>query len=568
MMSMQFLTRNLRLRVASLRGFSSATVTEKSEIADKTQNTAKQTQSKPSRSLDLFEKLKSLDHPPAGKEQTVTRSNPTRKPSSVSKFEAGKSAVSLSSSISNATTVTELLNLSENDLTRDNAMSVLTKLSVWTASSQANVKEFENDYRFLKVCRKLSSNKASTKQDVENLVQNHQQKSAELEMVLSIAGDDEASKIVETLSLPQKVKVFASLARKKTRSIEVLKTLASTISGHTGKLNLKECSDILFAMTSLNFIDEMLLCRISMDINRGLPKNLDKTAVVGSIVTSLGFLKYKEPALLDNLTEWVINKQELCRSKDLASLLLTLALVNYRPKNFDEITTKLLPKITRDDLSANEWLDYVWALSVLELHQSTHLESILRPEFLEKLTLEQELNDILPSQKMKLLNINAVAKYLTSNYDGPFLKSDSTVNNCPLGYRKSKKILIQGLLDTLKNLFTTDSYIRTEHNTKLGFVIDAECVLNKNRMPLAVESTHKDAFRVALMVLDYHDMCKGCKNDPNGYNALAFKLLAKIGYTVLQIPHTEFSTSDKVLKRVQYLDTQLKNIVNQSSKRT
>lgn len=68
------------------------------------------------------------------------------------------------------------------------------------------------------------------------------------------------------------------------------------------------------------------------------------------------------------------------------------------------------------------------------------------------------------------------------------------------------------------------------------------------------------------MVLDYHDMCKGRKDDPNGFNALAFKLLKKTGYTVLQIPHTEFSTSDKVLKRVKYLDTQLKNIVNQSSK--
>lgn len=90
---------------------------------------------------------------------------------------------------------------------------------------------------------------------------------------------------------------------------------------------------------------------------------------------------------------------------------------------------------------------------------------------MEKLLLEQGSNDALPAQKMKLLNINAVAKHLTSKYDGPFIKSESTVNNCPLGYRKSKKILVQGLLDTLKNLFTTESYIRTEHNTKLGFVI-------------------------------------------------------------------------------------------------
>lgn len=69
------------------------------------------------------------------------------------------------------------------------------------------------------------------------------------------------------------------------------------------------------------------------------------------------------------------------------------------------------------------------------------------------------------------------------------------------------------------------------------------------------------------MVLDYHDICKGGQNDPNGFNAIAFKLLEKTGYTVLQIPYTQFNTSDKVLKRVQYLDAQLKNVINQFTKR-
>lgn len=75
-------------------------------------------------------------------------------------------------------------------------------------------------------------------------------------------------------------------------------------------------------------------------------------------------------------------------------------------------------------------------------------------------------------------------------------------------------------------------------------------------------------FRIALMVLDYHDMCRGQTDDPNGFNATAFRILEKIGYNVLPIPYTEFSTRDKVLKRVQYLDTKLKNIVQQPSKGT
>lgn len=315
----------------------------------------------------VFKMLKTIDETETTqKEQTSP--TPTTKPSQA------KPNTDFTVRISNAKTVSELLQLTERSLSQQNAMSILTKLSVWTASNQANVNDFENDYRFLKLCRLLSK----VRNDAKFVVHKDQQKSTELEMVLSVAGDDEASKIVEKLSLPQKVRVFSSLARKKTRSITVLKTLASTISGHPSKLNLKECSDLLFAMVNLNFVDEILLSRISIDVNDVLDANKDKTAVVGSIVTSIGFLKYKEPRLLDNLTKWISDKQDLCRPKDLTSLILTLALVNYQPKHLESLKSNIIPKITQHDLSASEWLDYVWALCVLELHQPRHLASVLR----------------------------------------------------------------------------------------------------------------------------------------------------------------------------------------------
>lgn len=90
---------------------------------------------------------------------------------------------------------------------------------------------------------------------------------------------------------------------------------------------------------------------------------------------------------------------------------------------------------------------------------------------MKEVTEELGTDDVLPAHKMKLLNVNAVAKYLTSNYDGPYLESGSSVNDCLIAHRKSKKVLIQGLLDTLKNLFTDSSFIRTQHNAQLGFVI-------------------------------------------------------------------------------------------------
>lgn len=72
---------------------------------------------------------------------------------------------------------------------------------------------------------------------------------------------------------------------------------------------------------------------------------------------------------------------------------------------------------------------------------------------------------------MKILNLNGVAKYLTTDYSGPTIQSDSNINQVSLGYRRSKQILVDGLLDTLKSLFTNQSYVRIGNDTHMGFVI-------------------------------------------------------------------------------------------------
>lgn len=72
-------------------------------------------------------------------------------------------------------------------------------------------------------------------------------------------------------------------------------------------------------------------------------------------------------------------------------------------------------------------------------------------------------------------------------------------------------------------------------------------------------------FRIAFMVLDFQDLCKGTINTPNGISSLAIKLLEKKGYKVVVVPHTEFNTTEKILKRVQYIDAKLKDIVNRST---
>lgn len=121
----------------------------------------------------------------------------------------------------------------------------------------------------------------------------------DLNTVIGVAGDDEAAKLIASISVPQMIKVMSALAQKKRRSTPLLRSLAYNISSNSAPLDLKQCADLLFAMAVLNFPDTVLIGRISMDVQNGLQENKDKPAAVGSIITSLGLLKYRDAGKID-----------------------------------------------------------------------------------------------------------------------------------------------------------------------------------------------------------------------------------------------------------------------------
>lgn len=59
-------------------------------------------------------------------------------------------------------------------------------------------------------------------------------------------------------------------------------------------------------------------------------------------------------------------------------------------------------------------------------------------------------------------------------------------------------------------------------------------------------------FRIAIMVHDYHDYCRG-QNDLIGPIYLYTQLLKARGYNLITISYENFSMQDKIKKRVNYL---------------
>lgn len=67
-----------------------------------------------------------------------------------------------------------------------------------------------------------------------------------------------------------------------------------------------------------------------------IPKN-ERTAVIRSIFTSLGLMRYRDETLVNLLSSWVFDHKNALRSQDINSFLKTLACLGYVPENFDLI---------------------------------------------------------------------------------------------------------------------------------------------------------------------------------------------------------------------------------------
>lgn len=468
--------------------------------------------------------------------------------------------------IEKAKTVDELLSVSNgNGVSRKTALKVVSILAEWSTSNKIKLSDFESDPRFIRLCKVLTkpsgvaASSSAAAAAGKNVRLNLVQRSEDLSTIMNVTADDEAAKLVASITLPQMVKVMQTLASKKRRSTTLLRSLSYNITCCKDTLNLKQCSDLLFSMCVLNFPDENLLTRIGADIIKGLNEDFRKSAVIGSIITSIGLLKYKETdGLLDSLCNWMMANQELMRPPDGFALFLTMAVLDSKPSNAEELFDKLIPQLTTTEApKPSVWLDFVWSLVLLKKATHEHISSVLSDSFISEVQNEKSLSK---SSEMKLLNINAAAKTLSSEYAGPCIPDDSDLLKVEPPRSKDKDALVNSMLDSLKSLVQSENYIRSNVNTGMGFYIDAECVIDKKCNPVSFDKYEKspeDYIKVAFLADDYNDMCRG-RVELTGVNVLAGRLLESKGYRIIHVPHSEYKIRDKLVNRVQCLEAKIK----------
>lgn len=496
--------------------------------------------------------------------------------------------------IAKSNTANDLLKIADQRLERTQALKIVSVIAEWHSLDRIKLDEFENDARFIKLCKILGNASdhrvgapGKRPRGAFAVPGQPSYRNEDLNTVLSVTGDDEAAKLISNVNLTQMVKIMSSLAQKRRRSVPLLRALALNITNRPEQIEPKGCADLLYSMAMLNFFEPNLIARVVCDFQKAIAGGKiepSKSAIIGSVCTSLGMIKYRDTEFIEVLGRWLVENRQQARPQDISAFVMTGAVLNARNAISEDLRSVLAPLLVREDFSrAVDYLNHVWALTLLEWSSKEQVESMFTQVFVNKLFQEAKQNaSLVQSVKMKLLNINAAARLLMRVDLQPLGESfDMDWNTLS----KSKQVLVGSLMDTLNTLLPVSSattttttttqkgagvatdLIRTNFDTKMGFYVDAICVLDQKRNRLPVDSTDPKATRIAMMTMDYHDYCQSKAalgspetRDKSGIADFTFRLLERSGFRILEVPYSEFGVNEKLLKRVQFLEARLKKI--------
>jgi len=388
--------------------------------------------------------------------------------------------------------------------------------------------------------------------------------------------EDRIAELVAEMSGGDLAMVLYELGRKRKRNLPLLKAITFYLGRNRTDLDIKQASDVLFALKQLSFKDQEVLEKICSTIEDKV-EGVESQAVIRSTLTSLGQLRYLHTGVMDKILAWYNNRREVLNTRDLVSILITCANLNYCPREnahfIDFIASKLdeslFKKMPKREIV---WLDVVWSLVVLQRATHKQLESVLTNDFHTSLLYSHDNRNL--GATLKLLNINAAASKIFKNYKGPTLNicEDPLLREINISPSLNKVKLNNSVIEAFSNLVPPPRFLRVNVNTLMGFVADAEFVVDVKNNPMLVDEFANSfgtvtpskqlpagASRVALIVAGFQDCLVG--GGLGGVTALSVKLAEASGYQVLVVKYTDVETNMKLLTRVQRLDKILKAVL-------
>ena len=219
------------------------------------------------------------------------------------------------------------------------------------------------------------------------------------------------------------------------------------------------------------------LCGKSMELIKENTED-DLTAVIRSMLTSLGHIAFLHRPLMDSITDWYLSKLDQGISdRDLFNYVLTTANLNYQSPNSDKIYDTAIKQIQLDTLDTVKRPQFVWSLAVLDKVTETQLSSVLNSEFSSKILQNQDVRNMASIQK--LLCINAVAKYLCEKYEGPTIELKNFTLDQKSAVQSSQA---KNILNAFHNLASPPNFLWENVETLIGFKITSEAVFDLQKL--------------------------------------------------------------------------------------
>lgn len=378
--------------------------------------------------------------------------------------------------------------------------------------------------------------------------------------------EERTLEISENMNMPEIVAMFSALSQQSRRPKSLLRALSYHLSHMSEKLSIRQSIDLFYALNILHFPDTTLLEKITNDSLSEIP-TLTNVSHISAFFTNCGKMKWRHTALLEACCKWMSNHLSEVKSYHASSSILALARLNYTPNEMSTLTELLVAKIEPSSLTTDVWLDIVWSLCLLAKVNQEQLKSVLKASFYKPLIDLEGFSSY--KNKLKMQNINAIAKL---EFPSAELHSEDIIHHIETS--EVDKNESKAILDALNIFMPTGKFLATKLNTNMGFLIDAEFIVNNDGKPISLveygiragldrdlKPLPKNCHRFAILIWTFHDVTLN-SIVASGTSSLAVRLLKKLDYRVIEIFPGEFDASLTTVKKVQFLQQKIKDEIS------
>ncbi|VDP44473.1 unnamed protein product [Soboliphyme baturini] len=187
--------------------------------------------------------------------------------------------------------------------------------------------------------------------------------------------------LLEAMDSEELLEFVQALSLKQQRMLPLLTYATERIGNAPETLLPKQAADLLSSLVRLNYRSLALSTKLCNDLKRHLCAITD-SHLLNQIVFCIGMLRFDDEELLNRICEWYHKHDADLQPNDYCPLLVTLAHCNFRYTLIGE----LIDRVHRDGVQSDaQWLNFVWALSVLRLLSSDNAQSVLSPQFVSRI---------------------------------------------------------------------------------------------------------------------------------------------------------------------------------------